>query len=510
MSRTSAGLPAALNGTQMPESVLTDPALLNSLTPGIRHWQVESVEPGLHVAIGGARPVAADDRRRRPEPRQSDRPRRAGRASHEELDYRANHDQLTQLPTRTKFFRAVAAAVDGDETGTVALLIIDLDDFKQVNDVYGHAAGDELLVEVAERIATVGGPGSMAARFGGDEFTLLLTGLNGPVQAEQIAELLCARLVAPIVLSNATVKVGASIGVAVTAPGRTAGDLTRCADIAMYSAKAQGKNRIEVFHPDQHGEAAAHRTREKHLARAIECGEIVLRYRPLIAPGTGEPVAVEAHAYWQSPRFGEIGADDLTDLAAHTGNLADFRAHVVHTVCADLAGLPATVRFTLDVSGAQLHDQGRFDMLIAMLAEGALDPARLNLRITGAEPISRLPSRLLEHGVRVVLDASQHPHGVADVVARAAGARLDRRGRRRRGAGTGPRGEWGAGHRDRGARGTRAGRILAGRGDRGAGRRRRAGVDRRAADHVARGGPAAPARGRRRRDDRPGLGPSRP
>ena len=298
------------------------------------------MEPGLHVAIGGARAVAADVADVVMNLANQTVLAEAGQASHEELDYRANHDQLTQLPTRTKFFRAVAAAVDGDETGTVALLIIDLDDFKQVNDVYGHAAGDELLVEVAERIATVGGPGSMAARFGGDEFTLLLTGLNGPVQAEQIAELLCARLVAPIVLSSATVKVGASIGVAVTAPGRTAGDLTRCADIAMYSAKAQGKNRIEVFHPDQHQwAAAAHRTREKHLSRAIECGEIVLRYRPLIAPGTGEPVAVEAHAYWQSPRFGEIGADGgLSDLVAHTGNLADFRAHVVHTVCTDLAG----------------------------------------------------------------------------------------------------------------------------------------------------------------------------
>jgi diguanylate cyclase (GGDEF)-like protein len=249
-----AGLPASLTGTPVPDSVVAEPAVLGRLAPGMPHWRMETFDDDLHVAVGGARPVPDEIFDGFLNLSHQVMLGEAGIRSRAELDHRAHHDHLTGLPNRARFFRELAAAGDA-APGTVALLNIDLDDFKQVNDSYGHAAGDELLVRVAERIAGVGG---LAARYGGDEFALLLTGLREPGEAERVATALCRRLAAPIQLTGATVTAGASIGVAVTMPGLTAADLTRCADVAMYSAKARGKDRVAVFHPDQHS-GAVHR-----------------------------------------------------------------------------------------------------------------------------------------------------------------------------------------------------------------------------------------------------------
>jgi diguanylate cyclase (GGDEF)-like protein len=410
-----AGVPESVRGAVVPPAALTDPARLAGLVPGVRYWRLESVDGDLHVAVGRSTPLTGDV---------VDAFRNlsnlvvlaeAGCRSHAELDHRANHDPLTQLPTRTKFFRALTAAVDGAGAGTVALLNIDLDDFKLVNDVYGHAAGDELLVRVAERISGVGGPHSVAARFGGDEFALLLTGLRHPDEAEQTAELLCARLVAPVPLSGlpAPVVVGASIGVAVTAPDLTAGDLTRSADIAMYSAKARGKNRVEVYHPDRHGQAAEHRTREKHLGEAVERGEIRIGYRPRLDPQTGRITVVETHPYWEHPQFGGLAGGELLTLAARTGNLAELGRHVIGRTCAEIAAVPgaAGCRFSLDVTVRQLHDPGFPAALLDALAEAGLPPARLELIVTGPEPlpadetpVRRQLAELTGHGVHVALD----------------------------------------------------------------------------------------------------------
>jgi diguanylate cyclase (GGDEF)-like protein len=400
------GRPDNLRGTPVPDDVLTDQSSLRALLPGMSHWRGDTVAGALHMLVGSVRPVADDVFDAFVNLSHQVALAEASQASHDELDHRANHDQLTQLPTRAKFFRALADAVDSREPGTVALLNIDLDDFKQVNDLHGHAAGDELLIRVGERIRSVGGPGSVAARFGGDEFALLLTGLSAPVEAEQIAELLCARLVAPIELAAATVTVGASIGVALSAAGRTAGDLTRSADIAMYSAKAQGKNRVEVFHPARHGDAADHRTREKHLAQAIGRGEIEVRYRPQVAPGTGRPVAVEAHTYWRHADFGELGPGELWDLAARTGNLPGLARHALRTICADIAALDEPIRFVMEISGSRLHDPAMAELLHGTLAEHGLDPALVTLRVGGGDPLARPASQLLAAGTQIGLDAA--------------------------------------------------------------------------------------------------------
>ncbi|WP_212991000.1 GGDEF domain-containing protein [Actinoplanes auranticolor] len=246
-----AGLPESLLDRTVPESVVTGPAGLEELAPGFRHWRVETFSADLHLLVGGRNPVAEDVVAAFRTVSNQVVLGEAACVSHAELDHRAHHDHLTGLPTRDKFFRELDAATAAGTPGSVALLLIDLDDFKAVNDTYGHAAGDELLVELAGRIVRAGGPGSVAARLGGDEFALLLTGLGGPGDADATARTVSAAIVAPARLTDATVTVGASIGIAAATAGCTAGELTRHADVAMYAAKAHGKNRVERYDPER-------------------------------------------------------------------------------------------------------------------------------------------------------------------------------------------------------------------------------------------------------------------
>ncbi|MGX6606846.1 diguanylate cyclase domain-containing protein [Micromonosporaceae bacterium Da 78-11] len=250
-----AGAAPELRGRTVPDDLLTDPTALPALFPGFVDWYVDGrgadlAPTDLIIVVGSVKRVPMDlvdvFRTLAHQVMLGEK----GCRAHAELEHRAHHDHLTQLPTRAKFARELEHALGTAPAGTVALLNVDLDDFKQVNDSYGHAAGDELLCAVAARMSEVAGGHGLAARFGGDEFALLLTGLNAPADAEHVAELLCARLTAPVPVSlTTTVTAGASIGVAVAAPGVSATELTRQADMAMYAAKTGGKNRIEKFRP---------------------------------------------------------------------------------------------------------------------------------------------------------------------------------------------------------------------------------------------------------------------
>jgi diguanylate cyclase (GGDEF)-like protein len=251
---TLAGAPDELRDRAVPDELIADPARLAELLPGHRWWKIDPLgaDPAtaeVLIALGGRRPVPTEvlDGFRTCS-NQVILAEQTCRA-HAELEHLAHHDHLTRLPTRTKFFRTLEGALVSAEAGAVALLNVDLDDFKQVNDRYGHPSGDELLAEVAARLAEVAAGRGLAARFGGDEFAILLTGLSGTAEAREIADRLGARLAEPVALSAATVTPGASIGIATSEPGITAAELSRRADLAMYSAKAAGKRRIEAFGP---------------------------------------------------------------------------------------------------------------------------------------------------------------------------------------------------------------------------------------------------------------------
>lgn len=248
----AAGLPDEVLGVAVPETVVADPQLIAAFTGRFRHWRIETVSDDLHSLVGGIKPVQRDIADAFWLISHQVILGETACRSHAELDYQANHDDLTGLPTRAKFFKELREALRLGPPGTVALLQIDLDDFKQVNDTYGHAGGDDLLVELAGRIGQAGGAGALAARLGGDEFALLLTGLTHSGAAQQVASERCAALSEPVTLGSAAVRVGASIGIALADVGLTPDELTRRADIAMYAAKVRGKHQVERFDPARH------------------------------------------------------------------------------------------------------------------------------------------------------------------------------------------------------------------------------------------------------------------
>lgn len=329
--------------------------------------------------------------------------------AHRNLDHQANHDHLTMLPNRGQFFRRLTAAID--EEVAVTLMVIDLDDFKHVNDVYGHGAGDDLLVEVAGRLNEIGGPHCLAARFGGDEFALLL--LDDSQDAEALAQRLCLRLMEPMCLPAGVVTVGASIGLAASTAELTAGDLLRCADIAMYSAKAAGKNRVERFTTARHGDVARHRLLEEHLAHAVERDEIVVHYQPCVDLATGDCTGVQADPWWRHHGLGLLRPEEFVPIAERVGRIATLGAHTLRTACAELAARPtspagAELRLSVDVATAQLLDPGFAATVRQILTETSFPAERLILQVVDSAQLHEetIRHRLLDlsdAGVRMAL-----------------------------------------------------------------------------------------------------------
>ena len=430
----SAGFPDTVRGTALPPGCVegldprdsdraqeltgsTEP--LDRLVAGRRRWRAVGLATGdadRFLLAGGERPIPDDifDAFRTLATQWSLAHANCG--VHTELAHRAHHDQLTGLPNRTLFFQQLAAAFDAADGAedTIALLIVDLDDFKQVNDVHGHATGDELLVEVAARLTAASDGRGLPARFGGDEFALLLTGLDRPDHADEVADRLRRSLLEPFRLRRVTVTVGASIGLAGATPTLTAGDLMRCADIAMYSAKARGKNRVERFTESGHGEIAQLRLLEEHLAHAVARGEIVLHYQPQIDLRTGRCTGVEALARWQHPSLGLLPPATFIPLAERTGHIVALGSHVLAGACRQLAewsGQPGAggLRLAVNVAPRQLDDPSFADTVRAALADSGLPASRLTLEITESELIDERNARaqlqrVAEAGVRIAID----------------------------------------------------------------------------------------------------------
>jgi diguanylate cyclase (GGDEF)-like protein len=337
-------------------------------------------------------------------------------ASHAELSRLAHNDQLTTTPNRGAFLRLLAQAVDSTagQENTVALLIVDLDDFKQVNDRLGHGAGDAVLIEVAARMVDVAATSGIASRFGGDEFALLLTGLNAAEQADEVANRLRERLREPIQLAGEAVTIGASIGVVSSAPGRTAADLMRCADIAMYSAKARGKNRVERFFEERHGGIAQVRQFEDHLGDAVRRGEIVVHYQPLVDLKTGHCHSVEALPRWQHPTLGMLLPEIFMPIAERQGQIEELGAHVLRTACQQIMEWAGTetaahLGLTVNVSTRQLTASGFDDVVRAALTSSGLSPARLTLEFVESDTLGENLGRtqlqaIATLGVRIALD----------------------------------------------------------------------------------------------------------
>ncbi|GIE94608.1 putative bifunctional diguanylate cyclase/phosphodiesterase [Paractinoplanes rishiriensis] len=318
--------------------------------------------------------------------------------------YEAAHDPLTGLPNRAQLNEELDRAPAG-----AVLLMIDLDGFKAVNDTLGHAAGDQLLVVIADRLNTVVAPhGALCARLGGDEFAVLLHygGLEG---ARDLARTLLEQCAAPVPLDGRIATVRASIGIAVAGAGRPAA-LLREADLALYEAKHRGKGQFRVF--DQHLSAAAEEQRrlEAELGAALAGGQFALAYQPVVDLATGRTTGVEQLLRWHHPRLGVLGAEAFLPAAADAGLLPEIDRWVVDAGVADLARWRAAdpdFQISLHLSSRYLSCGTVADDLRQALAVHRQPATSVYVRIGDGSDLAELAPVLAEVraiGVRVVLD----------------------------------------------------------------------------------------------------------
>lgn len=308
----------------------------------------------------------------------------------QKLAHDALHDALTGLPNRALFHDRLWHTIrrtSRHPDSKFAVLFLDLDRFKWVNDSLGHLVGDELLIAVARRLDACLRPGDTAARFGGDEFAILLEDLSSPDDTTRAAERIHEQLAKAFMLEGHTLAMSASIGIALSSlEYQQPEEMLRDADTAMYRAKALGKARHEVFDPKMHAHALARLWLENDLRWALERQEFVLHYQPIISLLGGKIVGVEALLRWQHPRRGLIGPTEFIPIAEETGLIVPIGEWVLRTACTQAkrwhdAGLPA-VSVAVNLSARQLRHPNINTVISKILVETGLDPKCLELELT--------------------------------------------------------------------------------------------------------------------------------
>jgi len=328
------------------------------------------------------------------------------------LTRQAELDSLTGLANRASFNSALSAALDDESSRNTTVLFVDLDDFKDVNDVFGHGAGDDLLCEVAARLRRATRPGDLCARLGGDEFAVLLRG-TGVAAAADVARRIVQAIAATAHIRGGAAHVGASVGVATSTSETDLEQLIHRADVAMYAAKANGKGRIQVFEPGLlQGDSSL--AFERQLAAAAGNGELIVHYQPVLSLSDRRCTAVEALVRWRHPERGLLYPDSFIEVAERIGAIRDIGAFVLRQACADAADWrdahpSATVPIHVNISALQLDDDGFIDSVVACLSDFGLAPNQLVLEITETVVISspvaidRL-NTLAAHGVTIAID----------------------------------------------------------------------------------------------------------
>ena len=338
---------------------------------------------------------------------------------YDELRVLAYRDSLTGLANRARLQDRVDHALErlrGRSPMHAAVLFIDLDHFKHLNDRFGHAKGDRALKVIAERIKTIIRPGDTAGRLGGDEFAVLLEDVESPEAVAAVCERLLEGLAQPVELDDTAPIIGASIGFAMSGPDVTSSDdLLRNADIAMYAAKAGGRGQIVAFRPDLLETASARSELAALLRGAASRHELRLAFQPLVTLEDGVPVGVEALVRWQPPGHLLHLPAEFLELAEETGEILPIGRWVIGEGCRRVRAwqirhdLP-NLRLYVNLSVRQFRDPGLVPIIVAALAETGLDAANLTLEITegtllkpGFETVSRI-GELRALGLRLAID----------------------------------------------------------------------------------------------------------
>ena len=312
------------------------------------------------------------------------------RALEDQLRHQAFHDSLTGLPNRALFLERVQQAeADGDEPGSpVAVLFIDLDNLKILNDSLGHEGGDALLCAVASRLEECTRPGDTPARLGGDEFALLLAGADTACEAPAVAARLLSLLAQPLQIADRVVRPGVSIGVASSDALGGASDLVRAADAAMYAAKKAGKGRVEVFQPRHHAAEMTRQQLRADLQQALERRQFVLHHQPIVDLVTGGIVSFEALLRWQHPTRGLLAPGEFIALAEESDLILALGRWVLREACQHASGWQrsgsrgAGVKVSVNISARQFCDAGLVEEVENALAAADLDPRLLTVELT--------------------------------------------------------------------------------------------------------------------------------
>ncbi|MBE9041968.1 EAL domain-containing protein [Oscillatoriales cyanobacterium LEGE 11467] len=344
--------------------------------------------------------------------------RRSGVES--ELRYNVGHDALTGLLNRISLMQALGRSIDRSENNPnylFAILFLDLDRFKLVNDSLGHLTGDQLLVAVARRLENCLRQSDIVARFGGDEFIILLDDLKSFKKVTQIAERIVSELKQPFQVNGHEVFTSTSIGIALSTGSRAEPDeFIRDADIALYQAKAKGKCRYEIFNSLMYAQVAGQLQLETDLRRGLEQGEFVVHYQPIISLFTNRMVGFEALVRWNHPERGLVPPDRFIPIAEETGLLVPLDWWVLNQACGQMrrwqSQFPASQKMVMSVnlSGKQFWQPDCLEQIEGVLHKTGLPRSNLKLEVTEGTlidndmPTSRLLSQIRALGMGLSID----------------------------------------------------------------------------------------------------------
>jgi len=338
----------------------------------------------------------------------------ASRQSHKDASRLAMFDSLTGLANRHRMGQRLTALLTAYKAAkrTCALMMIDLDRFKQVNDTLGHPAGDELLKQVAQRLQQIIPEKCEVGRLGGDEFQVILPDIDDRGTLGEIAKKIIAIVSQPYSVDGSRCVIGTSVGIAI-APYDwiVADELVRGADLALYSAKGNGRGQFRFYSSELHNEAERRRQIEEDLRDALARDQIYLAYQPVVAAATNTVVAMEAVLRWAHPELGEVSPGIFVPVAEETNLIGPLGDWALRRACADAAGLPGNVRIAVNVSPMQFANPGFPALVTQALADAGLAPERLELELTesiflnidsaGSDDMFKALKRI---GVRLALD----------------------------------------------------------------------------------------------------------